>query len=200
VIASTSSGKRFGPLATYLEVGRTGVEVDRVDWTSSRNLPTDEPGVAASLMQATAAENVRVEKPVYHLAVAFDPSDTVNRQVMEEVADRLLHNLELRDHQALLVAHRDREHPHVHVVVNRVHPESGLAWERWQDRPRIEETLRTAERDLGLREVPGRLHREPGHELPERSLEAPGERRAAMREQELSFADKVREHLPDRAS
>jgi hypothetical protein len=43
VIVKTSSGKRFGPLAYYLAHGRSGVQSDRVAWTVSRNLGTDNP-------------------------------------------------------------------------------------------------------------------------------------------------------------
>jgi hypothetical protein len=130
------------------------------------------------------------------VSLSFDPTDMVNRDRMELVADRLLDRLGLQDHQAIFVAHRDREHAHVHIVVNRVHPETGVAWERWQDHPRIERTLRETERELGLREVPGRLYRAPGHELPERALDTSGERHAADRTHEMSFADKARQHVP----
>ena len=64
-------------------------------------------------------------------------------------------------------AHQDREHAHLHVMVNRVHPETGVAWERWQDRPVIERALREQERVYGLREVPGRLHQLDGREAPD---------------------------------
>src|SRR5258708_32645349 len=107
-------------------------------------------------MQVTADQNVRVEAPVYHLTISFDPSDTVTRERMEAVADQVLADLGLSEHQALLVAHQDRAHQHVHLMVNRVHPETGLAWERWQDRPRIERTLAQLEQALGPRALPGR--------------------------------------------
>jgi len=53
VIAKTSSGRRFGPLADYLVHGRSGVETDRVAWTASRNLGTDEPELAGASSQGT---------------------------------------------------------------------------------------------------------------------------------------------------
>ena len=198
MIAKTSSGKSFGGLMHYLEVGRSGRERDRVDWIASRNLcGTDDPELAGYVMEATAEQSLRVQKPVYHVSLSFDLTDTVDRGRMELVADRLLDRLGLQEHQAMFVAHRDREHAHVHIVVNRVHPETGVAWERWQDHPRIERTLRETERELGLREVPGRLYRAPGHELPERALDTSGERHAAERTHEMSFADKVRQHVPE---
>lgn len=181
----------------YLEYGRSGHEHDRVDWTASRNLCTDDPEVAGRIMEATACQSLRVQKPVYHISVAFDPTDTVDQERMELVADRVLDALGLQEHQALFVAHRDREHAHLHMVVNRVHPETGIAWDRWQDYPKIERTLRGLEHELGLREVPGRHYRAPGHELPERSLDTSGERHAWERTHEMSFADEVRQHLPE---
>ncbi len=197
MIATTSSGRRFAALARYLLRGRSGEETERVAWTAGRNLGLDDPELAAVLMQATADQNPRVEAPVYHLTVNFDPTDPVTPAEMQAVADRVLRDLGLADHQALMVAHQDRAHPHVHVMVNRVHPETGVAWERWQDRPRIERTLRELERELGLREVAGRLYQLDGQEPPEPARLTSGERRQAERTGEPAFPDRVRAHLPE---
>lgn len=197
VIANTSSGKRFGPLATYLVSGRSGTETDRVAWTAGRNLGTDDPKLAAPLMQATARQSALVQVPVYHLTVSFDHQDHVTPEQMQRVADRVLHDLGLSEHQALMVAHKDREHAHVHVMVNRVHPDTGVAWERWQDRPKIERALREEERALGLREVAGRLHQVDGRETPERAALSRGERRQIERTGDPAFVDRVRELLPE---
>jgi hypothetical protein len=65
VIAKTSSGKSFGGLMLYLEEGRSGRERDRVDWTASRNLfGTHDPELAGQVMEATAEQSLRVQKPV----------------------------------------------------------------------------------------------------------------------------------------
>jgi hypothetical protein len=164
VIAVSSSGRSFRALATYLAAGRSGDERDRVAWSAGRNLPTDDPELAAKFMRATAAQSDRVEKPVYHIALSFDPNDAVDRATMERVADRVLERLGLTEHQAVIVSHRDREHAHVHILVNRVHPETGLAWERWKDQPLIQQVLREEERALGLREVAGTLAPSPERE------------------------------------
>jgi hypothetical protein len=157
MIAVSSSGRSFRALATYLAAGQSGEERDRVAWSAGRNLPTDDPELAATFMRATAAQSDRVEKPVYHVALSFDPNDRVDRATMERVADRVLDRLGLAEHQAVIVAHRDREHAHVHILVNRVHPETGHAWERWKDQPLIQQVLREEELALGLREVAGTL-------------------------------------------
>jgi len=197
VIGMTSSGHRFLGLARYVLHGRSGEETERVAWTTGRNLGTDDPELAAALMQATADQNVRVEAPVYHVTISFDPTDAVTRERMEAVADRVLADLGLAEHQTLLVAHQDRAHQHVHLMINRVHPETGLAWERWQDRPRIEQSLRELEQELGLRAVAGRLYQLEGQELPERARLTTGEYQQALRTGELAFPDRVRAHLAE---
>ena len=185
MIAVSSSGTGFRALAAYLVHGRSGFEEGRIGWASARNLPTADPELAATLMRATAAQNVRVEKPVYHLALAFDPGDPVDRATMERVADRVLERLGLERHQALVVAHRDREHPHLHILVNRVHPETGKVWDRWQDMPAIQEVLRAEERALGLRAVPGHLHVREIDRVEERAIGAESSRLAGRPDERL---------------
>jgi hypothetical protein len=157
VIAMSSSARNFGALAHYLATGRSGDHPERVAWSASRNLPTDDPEVAGKIMRATAAQNVRVKQSIYHLALSFDKNDAVDRITMERVADRVLDALDLKGHQVLIVSHRDRDHPHMHLLINRVHPDTGLVWNRWQDRTVLQRVLRDEEQALGLRVVPGRL-------------------------------------------
>ncbi|HXB23566.1 MAG TPA: relaxase/mobilization nuclease domain-containing protein [Gemmatimonadaceae bacterium] len=173
MIAQSSSGRAFGGLIRYLLHGRSGMEHSRVAWTMQRNLALDDPERAAVLMRATAAQNHRIEQPVYHLVVAFDPSDRPSPAVIRQVIDRLLDELRLKEHQILIVAHRDRAHPHLHIVVNRVHPETGRAWDRWHDHTIAERALRILERRLGLREVDGHLHQLEGQRAPERHEREP---------------------------
>ena len=171
----SSSARSFGALARYLVDGRSGDDPERVAWSTSRNLPTDDPELAGKIMRATAAQNVRVDKPVYHLALSFDPKDAVDRATMERVADRVIEALKLKEHQILIVSHGDRDHPHMHLLINRVHPETGLVWNRWQDRMILQQVLREEEHALGLRVVPSRLSARQAEiteaSLPNRALE-----------------------------
>ena len=172
-------GTGFKGHARYLEHGRQDAlprDHERVDWIESRNLPTRDPEAASRIMAATARDADSIQPPVYSFSISFDPADPVNRETMRQVADRTLRDLGLQDHQAVMVAHRDRAHPHVHVMVNRVHPEHHKVWSNWHDYRRIEHSLRQQESELGLRRVPGRhaplperdragLEREPARAL-----------------------------------
>src|SRR5216684_2865034 len=110
-------------------------------------------------MNATALQTPRAQEPAYHIALSFAPEDPVDRAMMEGVADRLLARLGLAEHQAVLVAHRDRPHAHVHLVVNRIHPETGRTWDPWHDWKRIRHALSAEERALGLRPADSRMEK-----------------------------------------
>jgi hypothetical protein len=193
MIAVSSKGQSFRALARYLAAGRSGEERERVEWSAGRNLPTADPELASVFMRATAEQNVRVERPVYHLVLSFDPGDAVDRGTMEQIADRVLEQLGLSEHQAVVVAHGDRAHPHVHVLANRVHPETGRVWDLAFDYRAIQEVLRVEERARGMREVPGTLFQLPDQEPPEIAVIAGGERRRAERLGTEPLLERVRQ-------
>jgi len=176
VIGMITQGGSFSGLAKYL-----CDREERVEWTLGRNIMTDDPQRAAIIMEATADQNCLIGKPVHHISISWAPEDRPSREQMEYAADRVLDRLGLKEHEAVIVAHNDRSYAHLHVMVNRVHPETGHAWSAWRDYGRVHSVMRELERELGFRLTPsshryreaGVEHREPD---PTRGLSA-GERR-----------------------
>jgi hypothetical protein len=154
VIGKTHSGAGFGGLTRYLLTGKKDdPHPDRVLWTSTRELALEDPREAAVLMRRTAALG-HTDKPVQHLSISLAPGEHLTREQWEQVIDTTLRDLGLEGHQALIVAHQDTAHEHIHLMVNRVHPETFRAWDRWQDRPRLMKSLRPQELALGLQPTP----------------------------------------------
>jgi hypothetical protein len=154
-IAEAKTGKGFGGLARYLITGHEGNNPERVDWIDARNLLSTDPDEAALVMAHTAARNGRVEKPVYHVSINWHVDDQPTPEQMRFAADRLLHDLGLQDHQVLMVAHRDTEHRHVHLMVNRVHPLTHLTWDNKNDYYQIRTSLNRLEKEMQWRVVAG---------------------------------------------
>jgi hypothetical protein len=194
MIARASTAAEFGSLARYLVTGREGSCPTRVAWTESRNLPSDDPLLGADLMQATAAQNLRVQEPAYHLALSFAPEDHPTPQLLRQVADRVLAELGLADHQAIVVAHYDRAHAHVHVVVNRIHPDTLAVWDRWRDQTTLQRVLADQERALGVRELPAhdRAVERVSHDSGHADTTRPQDRAA-----ERAFTEQLRTLLPE---
>ncbi len=144
----------FRASSLYLAGLTKGQSPDRVAWMEARNLHTEDPRAAAAVMDATAARSTRCRNPAYHFVLAFDPKDVkagrLTPELMREIAAEAVERLELSEYQALIYAHKDTEHPHLHFLVNRVHPGTGKAYSRHNDGRRITALCREIARERGL--------------------------------------------------
>ena len=62
--------------------------------------------------------------PLYHFALSWRDGEHINFDQAQQASQRALKALGMEDNQAFFVIHRDKDHHHhIHVVVNRVHPE-----------------------------------------------------------------------------
>ena len=135
-----SGGRSFKGAYQYYGHDKEATTRDRVAWTQTENMITEDPDKAWKVMAYTAMEQSRLkiasgqkatgrklEKPVFSYSLAWHPEQDPDRDEMLEAARDSLEELGLSDHEALIVAHRDEPHRHVHVVVNRVHPITGIA-------------------------------------------------------------------------
>lgn len=150
-------GTGFRGLVTYLMKGSKGAEnPDRVTWAETRNLLTEDPAFAPRLMRATANQSKRCAKPVYHLVVSWHKDENPSDDLMRLVGDTTIEDMGLGDHQAVLAAHDDTAHRHLHIVFSRVHPETGKAWHNSNDWARLEKSMAKQAKEHGLIYVPGR--------------------------------------------
>lgn len=151
-------GNGFRGVVNYLLRGKRKSKDNhhRVQWTMMRNMLIDDIDLAPSLMRATAAKSKRVKNPVYHYIISWPKAFTPTADMMREVADTTCLDLGLEDYQRLYVGHDDTDHRHVHIVVNRVHPETGIAWRASKDYETIEVSLRRQAENYGMDYVPGR--------------------------------------------
>jgi hypothetical protein len=126
IAGSRRDGKSsFRTLTRYLTEGRDPVTdeiVERGEHLLSDNLLSRE--TAAAEMRAVGFENPRVTDPVYHYQLCWRPGERPSRAQWEEAARKTIQDLGFGEHQFLVVAHDDREHFHVHVLINRIQPET----------------------------------------------------------------------------
>jgi hypothetical protein len=66
--------------------------------------------------------NPNLGKAVGHIALSWSVNDAakLNDGVMVNIAKEYLQKMKIQDTQYLIVKHRDKEHPHIHIVYNRV--------------------------------------------------------------------------------
>jgi hypothetical protein len=66
--------------------------------------------------------NPNLGKAVGHIALSWSVNDAakLNDEVMVMLAKEYLKKMKIQDTQYLIVKHRDKDHPHIHIVYNRV--------------------------------------------------------------------------------
>lgn len=111
---------------------------DRVLWAHTANLgevavddawrPMYETWKDRTNLKREAGVDLRGrdnKEPVLHFTLAWAHDEKPSPEHMREAALAALKALKLDGHQAVMAAHSDKEHLHVHVIVNTVHPETG---------------------------------------------------------------------------
>lgn len=133
------SGRSFVGAGKYYLHDKGAMTDDRVAFIETMNLPTDNPDIAIAHMVDTATHSSQLkkaagikggrplEKPVYCYSLAWHPSENPTQEDQLKAVQETLKNLGLADRQAIIIGHNDTDHRHVHVMVNRVCPNTGKA-------------------------------------------------------------------------
>ena len=77
-------------------------------------------------LQASMHPNVK--KPVWHISLNFSEQDTnkLTNEKMVEIAEAYLQKMNIKNTQYLIVRHHDRQHPHIHLCINRIDDDGKL--------------------------------------------------------------------------
>ncbi|MHC5208989.1 TraI/MobA(P) family conjugative relaxase [Pseudomonas chlororaphis] len=110
---------------------------------------------ASAEMAAVAAQNARVKDPVYHVVLSWAPGENPTDQQAFESAHYALKAVGMSDHQYVFAVHRDTDHAHVHIAVNRVNPETFRAVYPDRDYYKLDRAMRELELANGWQEVEG---------------------------------------------
>src|SRR5262249_15902694 len=89
------------------------------------------------------------ERTVMTVALAWSPLQEPTREDMIEAAHSYLRHMRWQDHQVLLVCHDEKKHPHVHLIINRIHPETGMVQDANWSKPPSQRWALQDEREQG---------------------------------------------------
>ncbi|MHB1792889.1 MAG: TraI/MobA(P) family conjugative relaxase [Acidiferrobacteraceae bacterium] len=116
--APDAQGQHQEPIATA-EMGLINLDADQ-DTPDARAL-------IAQLMNATAARSKGLRtNPAYHVALSWQAGEHPTHLQVDHAVQHVMNALGMNECQALWALHRDTDLDHVHVVMNRVHPEQGI--------------------------------------------------------------------------
>lgn len=167
-------GSSFKGAAAYLlhDKGRASTS-ERVSWTDARNLALDDPQLGWRIMAATAMDQDRLKQnagikatgrksdtPVLHLTLSWHPDEkaTLSREEMKLAAEGAIAALGAEDHQALIIAHNDETHPHLHILLNRVNPNDGRMLSSSKEKLNLSRWAESYEKERGRIYCEERVH------------------------------------------
>lgn len=124
MIGKVSRGSSFGSTLRYVMGAKKKAKVIFANFAEA--FQSDIDAIVSSFTNQ-AVVNSRVKKPVYHLSISPAIDDALSDSDWAELAEGVLEKLEMVNHQAIAVMHRDTYFPntnklrkHLHIVANAV--------------------------------------------------------------------------------
>jgi hypothetical protein len=134
----------------------------RLAWTYALNTLEDDPEAVLAEMRQTAFDQTLLkqlsgnrvdgrptERTVMTVALAWSPEQHPDQKEMIEAGKSFLKHMGWDQHQALLLGHNDTKHPHFHMIINRVHPETGMTLDDNWSKTRSQKWALAYEREHG---------------------------------------------------
>jgi hypothetical protein len=106
-------------------------------------------------MEGIAFLNPRCKDALCHYELAWPPGERPTRPQWMDCALHTLNALGYRDHQYLVVAHDDKKHFHIHIMVNKVDPETFKAHTPYRNWLTLDAAMRVLEAKYGWTHTAG---------------------------------------------
>ena len=98
--------------------------------------------------------NRNVCKPYLHVVLGIGPEDQLTKSQWADISDGCAKALHFEDHQYVAILHKDTNHEHMHMLVNRIGFEGEVVEDHFKLRE-ISVYCRQTEKDYQLRELAG---------------------------------------------
>ena len=118
MIAKIIKGTNFSGVVNYMLSKRE----DKVKVLQANGVRSSFPYDIACDFNLQASMRPSVQKPVCHTILSFSTHDSerLTDATMVRIGNEYLHKMGYGDTQSLIVRHSDRQHPHLHICINRI--------------------------------------------------------------------------------
>ena len=128
-----------------------GAERSRAANVRFSNCVSTDAELALKEILATQAMNQRAKGDrTYHLVISFPPGERPTLSQLADIESVLCERIGLGGHQRLSATHLDTGHLHLHVAINKIHPESFRCVEPYYDKRRLMQACVELEAKHGL--------------------------------------------------
>jgi hypothetical protein len=194
---SRSSFKRLLNYLTTERDANTGDTLLRGDVVLSNNLVGID--TAAAEMKALEFFNPRCHDAVFHYELAWPPGERPTRAEWADAALHTLKQLGFKEHLYVIVAHDDKKHFHIHIMVNKIHPETYRAHTPSFSWLNLDAAVRFLEAKHGWAHTPGPMRWDEGTQQAVRTSKSERNALRSARQQPTGAAAQF-EHYQDQES
>lgn len=167
VARRTDSKSSMGTLVRYVLREGDQAANDSLEYQKVTNCSFDNPSLAVIEIEATQSQNTRSKSDkTYHLVVSFRAGERPEDSVLSDIEHELCKSIGYEEHQRISVLHRDTDNTHLHIAINKVHPETLNNIEVIRDFYRLDEACQAMEQKHHL-EIDNRIDRsDVAHKIP----------------------------------
>lgn len=154
--ANYTSGNGFYGASSYVIGKGKDEDNSKAEILHINNLYGDTPKAISDEMQEVAKGN-RTQKPLLHASFSFHQSEHLSNDKAIRAVESALFNVGITsdNHQYAIVKHNDTDHPHYHVIINRVGLDQKLHNDYYLSN-RLMASCDKVEKDMNLRRTEGR--------------------------------------------
>lgn len=151
MIGNITSGKDFRGCLSYVFGVDKGAEI------VGGNMPGENPKALAEEFERVRSLKNNISKPVWHISLSSVVGETLTWKQWNMIAEDYLlgMGLDINIYQYIAVRHKDRNHDHIHLIVNRIGA-NGKVFDRKNDRYNSKKLMREIERIYELTPVRGK--------------------------------------------
>ena len=149
----SGSFKRLFKYLTEERDADTGEPLLRGDVVLSDNLAGLD--TVSVQMEGIAFLNPRCKDALCHYELSWPPGERPTRPQWIDCALHTLKALGYREHQFMVVAHDDKKHFHIHIMMNKVHPETFKAHTPYRNWLTLDAAMRVLEAKYGWTHTAG---------------------------------------------
>ena len=115
---------QIGDLVDYIRNPQKVNAHEKIAHAGSRNFLSGTHNGQKAEMIALAQESVRSNMPVAHWIFSWRETEQPTCEQVDELVNVFLERMGLTKHQTVYALHHNTEHFHVHIAVNRTHPDT----------------------------------------------------------------------------
>lgn len=121
---AASKAVRVSRLTGYIREPERENSQEKCIHAGARGFITDEPHSQTAEMIALSQEAVRSKDTINHYVLSWREGEQPSPEQVEEAVSIFMEELGVKDHQAIYGLHADTDNLHLHLAINRVHPET----------------------------------------------------------------------------